>query len=363
MTAKTLRSVREWPHEARGVLVAAAASATMTAAPLEAGCGDKGSMPIVVGIDEAGYGPLLGPLVVTGVALDVADDALDACLWRRLQSSITRRVSKSDLRIPVIDSKKLYSRKAGLGMLERTALVMAAAGGIEADTFRDLLGRVAPHVVDDLSDHPWYRTFDVKLPVANDPVDVALRANAVAKDMRDSGVRLIGVFSEPLLEGKFNRLVGGTRNKAVVSLGLAMRIVERVASVAEGSAVHAFVDRQGGRQRYGPALMTAFDHRHLEIVAESDTRSAYRLDRIPGPATIEFLTNGEDRRMPIALASIISKYLRELFMLGFNAYWADRVEGLRPTAGYYQDAQRFLADIGPALERSGVGRESLVRSR
>ena len=237
------------------------------------------------------------------------------------------------------------------------------AGGITVDSFRDLLGRIAPHVIDDLSDHEWYREFNIDLPVANDPVDVVLRANAVAKEMRDCGVRLVGVFSEPLLEGKFNRLVGGTRNKAVVSLGLAMRIVERVASVADGSTVHVFVDRQGGRQRYGPALMTAFDHRHLEILAESETRSAYRLDRNPGPATIEFLTDGEDRKMPIALASLFSKYLRELFMLAFNAYWADRVEGLRPTAGYYQDAKRFLVDIAPALERSGIGRDSLVRTR
>lgn len=335
----------------------------MSVATFEAGRGGTKYVPIVAGIDEAGYGPLLGPLVVTGVAFEVPDDALDASLWRCLQSSITRRVARTDRRLPVIDSKKLYTRKAGLGLLERTALVMAATGGITANTFRDLLCRIAPQVMDDLSDHAWYREFDVNLPVANDPVDLALRANAVAKDMRDCGVRLIGVFSEPLLEGRFNRLVGGTRNKAVVSLGLALRIVDRIVSVAGGGAVHAFVDRQGGRLRYGPALMTAFDHRRLEIVAESNKRSAYRLDRRPGPATIEFLTGGEDRQMPIALASVISKYVRELFMVGFNAYWADRVEGLRPTAGYYQDARRFLADIGPAMERSGVRSESLVRVR
>ena len=64
---------------------------------------------------------------------------------------------------------------------------------------------------------------------------------------------------------------------------------------------------------------------------------------------------------PIALASIFSKYLRELLMARFNAYWAGHVDDLRPTAGYYQDGQRFLRDIEPAIGRLGVDRSQLVR--
>jgi ribonuclease HII len=47
----------------------------------------------------------------------------------------------------------------------------------------------------------------------------------------------------------------------------------------------------------------------------------------------------------VALASIVSKAIRELWMDGFNAYWCARVPGLRPTAGYPVDARRFRRAI------------------
>ena len=61
----------------------------------------------------------------------------------------------------------------------------------------------------------------------------------------------------------------------------------------------------------------------------------------------------EERHLPVALASMFAKYVRELLMGAFNHYWQQVVPGLRPTAGYYTDAMRFLADIDPAL---AVGR-------
>ena len=65
-------------------------------------------MAIVAGVDEAGYGPLLGPLVVTGVAFRVPDAVAEASLWDVLRGSVTRRASAKDLRLPILDSKRLY---------------------------------------------------------------------------------------------------------------------------------------------------------------------------------------------------------------------------------------------------------------
>jgi hypothetical protein len=50
----------------------------------------------------------------------------------------------------------------------------------------------------------------------------------------------------------------------------------------------------------------------------------------------------------VALASIVSKTIRELWMDVFNGYWCSRVPGLRPTAGYPNDSKRFRAAIEPA---------------
>ena len=47
----------------------------------------------------------------------------------------------------------------------------------------------------------------------------------------------------------------------------------------------------------------------------------------------------------VALASIVSKTVRELWMDEFNAYWLRRIPDLRPTAGYPSDAVRFRQAI------------------
>ena len=79
---------------------------------------------------------------------------------------------------------------------------------------------------------------------------------------------------------------------------------------------------------------------------------------------IHFREKGEAAFMPTALASMLCKYLRELCMHSFNAWWCNQIAGLRPTAGYYQDGSRlWLMDVEPHLGRLGVKRETLVRVR
>ncbi|MFQ5491703.1 MAG: hypothetical protein ACE5GE_13375 [Phycisphaerae bacterium] len=320
-------------------------------------------MAIIAGIDEAGYGPLLGPLVVTGVVFEVPDDQADACLWELLSQSVTRRPTRKDLRLPVLDSKKLHARGKGIESLERTALGMLQSSLPAPDSFAGLLQRVAPHALQDMQNYPWYADLKLDLPVEADSGVVATQANAVRRNARAAGVRLAAVISEPLLEGHYNRLVSNTRNKAVVLMGLTLRIVQRIIERAAGAPVRVYADRQGGRCRYLDPLMRAFEGFEFQILEESDGRSAYRLTRSPARHDIEFCTSGEDKHLPTALASVFSKYLRELFMRGFNQYWSGRVNALRPTAGYYTDAQRFLKDIAQAVSKEGIDRAQLVRMR
>src|SRR5262245_29202715 len=74
-------------------------------------------MPWVIGIDEAGYGPNLGPLVQAAVALKLPED--DTAGWRTFKSAIRQAKDDEDQRTLVDDSKKGYCLENGLALLER----------------------------------------------------------------------------------------------------------------------------------------------------------------------------------------------------------------------------------------------------
>ena len=46
-------------------------------------------MTIIAGIDEAGYGPLLGPMVITITAFDVPDEKAKCSLWDLLNYAVS----------------------------------------------------------------------------------------------------------------------------------------------------------------------------------------------------------------------------------------------------------------------------------
>jgi ribonuclease HII len=65
----------------------------------------------------------------------------------------------------------------------------------------------------------------------------------------------------------------------------------------------------------------------------------------------------------VALASMISKYVRELLMREFNRYWLTHVPGLKPTAGYPLDAGRYYESIRPAMAKLGIAERAVWRCR
>ncbi len=324
-------------------------------------------MAILAGIDEAGLGPILGPLVVSGAVFRVPDDRSDICLWKALSESCTRKPRDARRRVVVADSKQVHRPKKGLGPIERTALIMLASAGQRPTTWRALLDLLSPGACDELSTYPWYVEGDCALPLARDAgggvVDLGTHANAVRRDYAHSEVTFVGVFSEPLAVRRYNRLVERTRNKSVVLIGQVLRVIDRVMRVASAESVRIVVDRLGARMRYREALTDSLPGGALAILEESETRSAYRLRWPDRTCEIEFTTKADDAHFAVALASLYSKYVRELYMHVFNNYWSRRMPELLPTAGYYTDAHRWLKDVDSVVSAASFDRAVLVRSR
>lgn len=336
-----------WQHPLRSVIIPAS-MATPT---------------ILVGIDEAGYGPILGPLVVSAAAVEVPAKQADDCLWSQLKSAVAKTPSPRGGRVAILDSKKLYKPKEGVARLERSVLSAVAAWRGPPPHLRGLLGMVGQEVVAKLADYPWYREANPELPRKADPGGVRIAANLLRQSLDDSGLRFAGCFAEVLPEGHYNRLVNNTQNKAVVSLGLVLRLMQRVADAHPGREIRFFIDKQGARDHYGRLLLRGFEDRRLRVIEESEGFSAYELDDGRGPWQVQFAEGGESRHLPTALASMVSKYLRELFMECFNDYWSRHAPTVKPTAGYYTDGLRFLKDIGVQIQTLGVDRRMLVRDR
>jgi hypothetical protein len=97
---------------------------------------------------------------------------------------------------------------------------------------------------------------------------------------------------------------------------------------------------------------------YRESLAESIYRWGVEAERVE----IQFRAGGESF-LPAALASMVSKYLRELAMRAFNDFWCCRVPELKPTAGYPIDARRFKQAIAATQGELGIDDDILWRSR
>lgn len=333
-------------------------------------------MPIIVGIDEAGYGPKLGPLVITATAFEVdiallpverigRADRLD--LWNVLKEAVSgcqETRAQDDGRIRVGDSKKLYSTKKGLGQLEEGVLAFHMCLGEEVSELKDLLNSLLCYDEQLFRAYPWYHKKKLHLPIESDAENIINKHLRLKDTLLLSGVRYLAARGAVVPTHEFNLEVATTGNK---SLLLFKKYVKLIFDISEEYAVtEVFCGKHGGRNRYGPMLSAAFGGSRVKTLLEDgNSFSCYEISYAPVQRRLKvsFLKSAEDVHLPVALASMYSKYVRELFLRLFNTFWQERIPGLRPTAGYPSDAERFLRDIKGLKTGLGISDEILVRNR
>jgi hypothetical protein len=317
-------------------------------------------MPWVVGIDEAGYGPNLGPLVQASVAFRLPPE--DEAGWETFRLGIRRCRDEEDHRLLIDDSKAIYSRH-GFAALERAVLASLL---FARTTVGEILrrGTLAGVAIDDvLAGEGWYEPGETA-PLAATGEDISA-AHAVIRDSMSERVRIGHSQAIVVPAGRFNRVCDEYGSKAVVlSKGL-VELIPAALSALESDCepVLFFCDKHGGRNYYAAMLQEAFPNGWIVPVRETADESRYRVDLLDRPITVVFRPRSDAESIAVALSSMLCKYLREVCMLQFNRYWAKHVPGIRPTAGYPGDAKRFFDEIRPAMLNLGLTDDQVWRKR
>ncbi len=268
-------------------------------------------------------GPLLGPLSIARCSV-LGEAGLDDDALKQLFL---------DAQIPVADSKKIH-QSGKIARLESVALGAIAwftgSSCQNAAELFSLLGESAAF----RAACPWMAgAEELSLPLA-------------AKEIPSwdiPGLKPAGLSGSLLHPEHINDSYDAGINKLTLELDTILLLIKD--APATHDAYVSAVDRLGGRAYYSDALNAVFAD-SCSITLEEKATSAYRYQHGFAPGAIAFLVKGEDRNPLIASASCVAKYARELHMHLLNSYWTQRLNWLKQTAGYPQDAKRWLFQLG-----------------
>jgi hypothetical protein len=315
-------------------------------------------MGIVIGMDEAGYGPRLGPLVVTATVWEVPDDPRHVDLWDLLAEVVTRTPGRDEERLHLADSKLVYNPGKGLSSLERTVLAALGMCGHSPTRFRELWSWLAADDGFAGEGEPWFDDGDLPLPhaCADAPAELAARWQRCCDR---HGLRLKAIRSDVVLTERFNRLTRDCGTKGAALSSITFRLLREVWDPDDAAATLVIADKHGGRNRYDELLDAVLDGQMIFRQQETAALSVYRV----GSTELRFQPQADATHLPVALASMVCKYVRELAMALFNRFWVSHIPELKPTAGYNNDASRFCEDIAEMQTRLGISSELLWRER
>jgi hypothetical protein len=377
-------------------------------------------MGILIGMDEAGYGPQLGPLAIAATAWHVPDDLTNddgevasatgkngrkklinanvntgsstavlnpqsavrlsspqaihnpkskhPDLYRLLRTIVCKK--PSERRMAVADSKVLYSPGNGLRQLERGLHAVLVAMQQNVSCWSSIVRYAQADPDGHHARTCWPEGHNCSLPV-DATCDEIIRLEArFSRVCGAAGVRPLLIRARLVFPEQFNELVAHYNSKGAalshITVGLLREVVDAATTLTSDprppSSIYTVCDKHGGRNYYTALLQHHFSEHWIAPVFESRAESHYEWGEPDSRMRVVFQVNGE-RFFPTALASMTAKYLRELSMRAFNEFWRSHIPELRPTAGYYRDAMRFKKEIATKQQELKIDDHVLWRSR
>lgn len=307
---------------------------------------------MLVGIDENGLGPRLGPLLVTAVGIRAGHAAAERFAFRPARGVLRKRLG---------DSKRLVGHgNTALGEAWARAVTRRTTG-VPAGRPDDVLGALG---LDERSmlqaccpaghERQCWSTEQEPF-VASD--ELALEVERDLELLANDGVEVVFARIVVVCAKRLNEAAARGLSRFDVDLHAMERLVLAAREVA-GVDVRATCGKVGGYDRYSRSFGPLSGRLHTALV-EGRAKSSYRF---PGVGEIAFVRDADASHALVGLASLVGKWVRDLFMARVVRYHREADPGLPAASGYNDPiTARFVDASRLARARRGVPDECFER--
>jgi len=301
----------------------------------------------IIGADENGLGPRLGPMSVTAVLARVTDQG----------DKVVRTKPRGGLKQRLGDSKGLVSH-GNIALAEAWARVLVERGhGKHAETATPdrlldaitLDSRVA--LTEPCPKHVSGQCWNTEDEAFTPPDEMGDTMKLLRKDLsrlEKRGVEIVAVRSVVVCTHRLNQAVAEGKSRFVVDLHAMERLILAFRDIA-GEEIEAECGKVGGFGQYGKVFGPLGGRLHA-VVEEGRARSAYRF---PGIGEIAFVRDSDASNLLVGMASLVGKYVRELMMERIVRHYKKADPALPVVSGYHD----------PVTHQFVVGTEALRRKR
>ncbi len=316
----------------------------------------------IVGIDENGLGPRLGPLVVTGLALESAGGEYDRTgLWKAFADFSADGTG-------IGDSKEVSGFGDMAGAEEISLALARLLSGKTFESADDFLGFASLTPFEQLCSSPS-RTpcfasgagLPAFAPAEGFPGRIADLADRLSGCATAAGAAFISIRSNIYCPARYNAYFARLPDARKSNLNF--KAFEEV--------IEHFTESFGEQALYlcGKVMNLKFYSKYFDFLSAFEIQSSEEMHLVSeyglgGLGRVRFIHDGDRLDLPISLASIFGKYVREIYVSRLNGFFGKVFPDLKPASGYNDSVTKVLIDRAkPALRDLAVDPSCFLRQK